>query len=195
MQGFTTVGRPDSRTAQSALRPVFMDVAVFRLQRELSRARPRLLGSGGCTRGRGRRPGRVVRPRGRSRDRSTAGRWQRSQIHAGHRVRGGEPQATGFRPVRRPPAGGLRPSALQFSLVVRRTDCAQCPANPAAASLQRPQIPGHRASLRPPVSAQICSLRAEKQQVSEMRQPRTPEHEPSQVGEQQSNRSAGVWAG
>jgi hypothetical protein len=50
--------------------------------------------------------GRVVRPQSRSRDRSTAGTWQRSQIHAGHRVRGGEPQATGFPPVRRPPAGG-----------------------------------------------------------------------------------------
>jgi hypothetical protein len=57
MQGFTTAGRPDSRTAQSALRSVFTDVVAFRVQRELSRARPRLLGSGGCTTGRGRRSG------------------------------------------------------------------------------------------------------------------------------------------
>jgi hypothetical protein len=43
MQGFTTAGRPDSRTAHSALRSVFTDVVAFSVQRELSRARPRLL--------------------------------------------------------------------------------------------------------------------------------------------------------
>ena len=41
-----------------------------------------------------------------------------------------------------------------------------------------------------PVSAQICSLRAEKQQVSAMCQPRTTEHEPSQVPH-----SVGVFRG
>ena len=55
-QGFTTAGRPDSRTTHRALRLVFTD-AAFRVQRELSRTRPRLLGSGGCTTGRGRRTG------------------------------------------------------------------------------------------------------------------------------------------
>jgi hypothetical protein len=47
MQGLTTAGRPHSRTAQSALRSIFMEVADFRLQRELTRAKPRLRGSGG----------------------------------------------------------------------------------------------------------------------------------------------------
>jgi hypothetical protein len=42
VQGFTTAGRPDWRTAHSALRSTFMDVADFRAQRELARAKPRL---------------------------------------------------------------------------------------------------------------------------------------------------------
>jgi hypothetical protein len=104
-QGFTTAGRPDSRTTHRALRSVFTDAAAFRIQRELWRARPRLLGSGGCTTGLVAAPGRVVRLRGRPCNKPTAGMWQRSQIHAGHRVRDGEPRATGF-----PPHSGTRSS-------------------------------------------------------------------------------------
>ena len=78
MQGFTTTGRPHWRTAQSALRSIFIDMADSRLQRELSRARPRLRDLAGVhTRARSLHRSRVVRLRPRSRERSTAGTWQR----------------------------------------------------------------------------------------------------------------------
>jgi hypothetical protein len=102
VQGFTTAGRPDSRTTHRALRPVFTDVAAFRVQRELSRAKPRLLDLADAQQGWSPPRGRVVRLRGRPCNRPTAGMWQRSQIHAGHRVRGGEPRQLVFRLSARP---------------------------------------------------------------------------------------------
>src|SRR5690349_20052764 len=83
-----------------------MNVVVFWTQQKRTRPGRSSRDLKGAHEGAGAASGRDVRLRGRSRDRSTAGTWQRLQIHAGDPERGDASRATSF-----PGGGGPRGGA------------------------------------------------------------------------------------